>query len=279
MLKTKLTKEGFDALTESEQQHYTADAKGLYILATEEARDLKQALDSERRRAEKSEKLLKVLLPDLPEDKAEWELFATEAAEPLKELRTIDLEEWKTLKADADPTKKKDKGELEAERLDLQKQVRDLTRDKGTWDREREKLVKKADSLATENLTLSRTTALNEALDAVKITDPEDRETVTALFTMRGLEPQDVGGKRIFFVKTAEGAEVPLGEYAKDFVGTPSGKKYVSAPDSAGVGDGEPRPVKPVAQTAFEAMNADQKVAAALSPGGVGAGKQAEAPR
>lgn len=281
MLKTKQTQEGFDALSESEQQHYTKGADGTYVLQHDEATTLKKALNAERSRAETAEKLLKAVVPDLPEDKSEWAGHVTETAASLTELRTIDLDEWHAFKEEdpKNPGQKKPKADLDAERLELQKLLRETQRERDGLNRDKAKLDERVKKLGEENLGLARTAALNEALDAAKITDPSDREVVTALLQMRGLEPQDVTGQgRVFFVKGADGGEMPLGEHMKDFVATEQGKRYVKAPDSSGGGDGKPVPPAPVPATTFETMSPSQKLAASLSQGGV-AGNPAAAAR
>lgn len=276
MLKTKQTKEGWEALSETEQAHYTAGADGVYVLQHDEAVTLKRALDTERKRADRGEKLLKSILPELPDDRTEWDLFVSDELEKLTELRAVDIDEWKSHKSE-DPKNPKQKSDLENERLQLQQQVREMTREKDAIVRERDKATKRVETLLQENLGLSRSTALADALDSVKITGQEDRETVTALLTYRGLEQQEVSGKKVFFVKGADGTEVPLNEYVKDFVATDLGKRYVKAPDSAGAGDGSPTPTAPVAKTAFEGMTPAQKLTAALSPAGVAGGAPAAA--
>lgn len=270
MLISKLNEEGWAALSEAEQKHYTKDATGAYILQHDEAVTLKRALNTERTRADRGEKLLKALLPDLPEDKSEWESVVAEQAETLKELRTVDLDEWKAHKAEpGDP--KKGKADWEAERLDLTKQLRETGRDRDAHKKDLEKAATKAAVLASENLSLAQEKALNAALDEAKIVDPGDRKVVTALMLMNGLEPQEVTGKgRVFFVKDANGSEIELGESVKDFVGTEQGKKYVKAPDSSGAGDGTPAPVRPVDGKTFDTMTPSQQLAAALGPGVAG---------
>lgn len=276
MLKTKQNQEGFDALSEAEQAHYTKGADGSYSLQHDEAVSLKKALNGERSRAETAEKLLKLVVPDLPDDKTEWATHVTEQAEALVELRTIDLDEWHAYKEVDDPKnpgQKKTKPDIDAERLELQKQLREVQRERDGLSRDKTKLDTQVKTLRDENLGLARTSALNEALDAVKITDPADREVVTALLQMRGMEAQEVSGQgRVFFVKNPDGSEMPLSEYTKDFVSTDQGKRYVKAPDSAGAGDGKPVPAAPVAKTAFDNMSPSQKLGAALSPGGVAGG-------
>lgn len=281
MLKSKETEEGYAALSEGEQKHYTKDATGAYILQHDEAVTLKRALNTERTRAERSEKLLKALVPDLPEDKSEWEGVIAEQAETLKELRAVDLDEWKSFKAEPGDPKdpKQRKADWEAERLELQKSLREAVRERDAHKKDLDKIGKKVDSLSAENLSLAQEKALNAALDAVKITDPQDREVVTALMLKRGLEPQEVTGKgRVFFVKSEDGSEIELGEAAKDFVSTDFGKRYVKAPDSSGGGEGAPAPVRPVGEKTFESMNPSQKLAAVLGPGVGGQGGQPPAP-
>lgn len=276
MLRIKLTPAEFEALPEADKAHYSkgSDGKGgeVYHLQTEENTSLKRSLNTERTEKERAEKMLRSLVPELTADnRSEWEDLVTTAAEHAQALKAagVDLDEWNALKADKDADPKgKGKGAEAAEQLlEAQKRIRELERERATMERDKGKAEAKALKLAAENDTLAKERAIDKALDAAKITDPEDREVVTALLERKGIVVREVGSgadaKREAFIKI-DGVEVPVDEHARDFVTTDLGKRFVKAADSSGAGDGPNPTPKPPTKEEFKAMDPLQQLGAAL---------------
>jgi hypothetical protein len=276
MLKTRLTAEEFDALSDAEKAHYTkgSDSKGEgFFLQTEENTGLKRSLSTERTQKEQAVKLLKKAVPTLnDENREEWEELVTTHAEHAKELADagIDLDEWKTYKDGKTGDKGRDgkggKGEEVAEQLlEAQRQVRELTRQNGLLETAKTKAEAKATKLAADNDGLVTKGALATALDIAKVTDPQDRRVISALWKDDGLILRETGAgetlKRELFIKV-DGQEVPLEEYAKDFPTTPMGKQYVKAPDNSGGGDGGPRQPPKLQPTELETLRTTNPEAA-----------------
>jgi hypothetical protein len=276
MLKNRVTPDEFNALDPADQKHYSKgnDAKGEgYFLQTEENTGLKRSLTTERTEKDRAVKLLKMLVPDLTdENRADWEDLVTTAAEHAKALKDagVDLDEWNAFKAGQadDPKGGKGKGAEAAEQLlEAQKRIRELERDKLTLERDKKKADEKSAKLTTANERLARERAIDKALDAAKITDPEDREVVTALLERKGIVVREVGSgddaKLEAFIKV-DGVEVPVDEHTRDFVNTDMGKRFVKAPDNSGGGDGPNPTPKPPTKDEFAAMDPLQKLGAAL---------------
>jgi hypothetical protein len=287
LLKNRLTPEEFDTLAETDKGHYTegTDSKGKgFFLQTEENTGLKRSLAVERSEKERAVKLLKKVVPEVTDDnREEWDELVTTATEHARELKDagIDLDEWKTYKDGKTGDKGKDgkgKGEEVAEQLlEAQRQVRELTRQNGLLETAKTKAETKAAKLTADNDGLVTKGALATALDIAKVTDPNDRRVISALWKDDGLILRETGAgetlKRELFIKV-DGQEVPLEEYAKDFPATPMGKQYVKAPDNSGGGDGGPRQAPKVTATEFEQLRTTNPEAAL---GSVLAGKTAAA--
>lgn len=286
MLKNRITAEEHGALPEPLKEHYTKGADGAFFLQTEEATTLKRTLDTERRDKVGYSKVLKKIAPELhaqltSDNREDWDELAEPESERLAELRKLDLDQVKDALAAAEGDKgKPDKDELTQKLRTAEQQARDAKREKETAEREKGKAAQKAARLEAENAALVQARDVDATLDAMKVTDPEDREIVRSILTAKSLVVREVGEakegeprKRQTFV-LVEGHEVPLVEHGKDFAGTSVGKRFVKAPDHAGAGDG-PRPTPKPSKEQFEKMDPMQKLGAALESSSATAGAAA----
>lgn len=250
MLKNRISAADFEALGEGLKEHYSkgSDSQGEgYFLQTEDASRLKRSLESERTQKERAIKMVKKLAPDLQltdDNRDDWAELVDAEAEKLAELREVDLEEVKALKADG---KGKDKDETARLLVEAQSAKRAAERDKEKAERDKATIEKKVTRLQTENDELVRSRDIGRALDEAKITDPTDREIATAIFSQKGVVLRDVGeGEakvRETYVKV-DGQEVPVTEFAKDFAASDIGKRLIKAPDHVGAGEGPEQPTR-----------------------------------
>jgi len=102
--------------------------------------------------------------------------------------------------------------------------------------KERDKLTDKVGRLTTRVERDTRNSALNAALDAVKVTDPAYRAGAAAILSGSIKVIEDDNGDFVAVAHDKDLGDIPVAEHVKAWAGTDQGKAYVGARESEGGG-------------------------------------------